>query len=413
MSAAPKYAGGSKARYLLLGATVYLVLLGLVMVYSASSVSGYIMFEDSMYHLKRHALFLGVGLLLMVLSQAVDYRKLALLAWPFLGVCLVALVLVLVTGSEIWGATRWLDLGFITVQPSEYAKLASLLVAALLLSQWRAGIIEAKQLAIRLLLVFSAVASLVMLQPDMGTTVIIAASIYLVLVLGRVSAALLAGMTAVGALGAFALMFLASYREERVLAFRDPWADPLGSGYQSIQAMLAFGSGGVDGLGVGMSKQKFSYLPAAHTDFIFAIIGEELGLIGSLSVVLAFGVITYAGFRIAFGSKDMFGRLVAGGLTGTIVIQAIINMAMVVGLMPVTGKPLPLVSYGGTAMTLTLICIGVILSVSSHGASGRATVRAPVRNKEHCSAHMDERRRDGGAHISSTGRRRSASARRT
>jgi len=412
MSAAPKYAGGSVARYLLLGATLYLVLLGLVMVYSASSVSGYIMFGDSMYHFKRHALFVGVGLLLLLLVRAVDYRGLSLFAWPFLGVCLASLVLVLAIGPERWGATRWLDLGFITFQPSEYAKLACLLVAALLLSQWRFGVIETKQLAIRLLLVFSAVTVLVMLQPDMGTTVIIAASFYLVLVLGRVSAALLAGMTTAGAAAAFALMFLASYREERVLAFRDPWADPLGSGYQSIQAMFAFGSGGIDGLGVGMSKQKFSYLPAAHTDFIFAIIGEELGLIGSLSVVLAFGVITYAGFRIAFGAKDMFGRLVAGGLTGTIVIQAIINMAMVVGLMPVTGKPLPFVSYGGTAMTLALICIGVILSVSSHGASGRSTVKTPARSKEHRGAYMDERRWDGGSHLPSAGRRRSASARR-
>ncbi|MCL5887295.1 MAG: putative lipid II flippase FtsW [Actinobacteria bacterium] len=408
MSAREGFCGGSRARYLLLGSTFYLLVLGTLMVYSASSVADYLRFEDSFYHLKRHILFVGIGLLMMYAASKVDYRFLRKAAWPFLGVCIAALVAVLAIGSMRWGATRWLDLGFITVQPSEYAKLACLLVAALSLSQWRARVITARQLTIRLGGAFAAVSSLVLFQPDMGTTVMIVSTLYFVLVLGRVKASLLAAGTALGIGAAGLLMFVASYREDRVLAFLDPWADPLGDGYQAIQSMLAFGSGGITGMGVGMSRQKFSFLPAAHTDFVFSIVGEELGLLGSLSVVLAFGVFTYAGLKIAFACKDSFGRLVAGGMTATIVLQAIVNMSMVIGLMPITGKPLPLVSYGGTAITLTLLSIGVILSVSSFGAkSQRLSAKRPL-IKEPTRASLDERRRNSGSHLPRIGTRAAA-----
>ncbi len=285
-------------------------------------------------------------------------------------------------------------------------------MAALSLTQWRARIIGDRELWGRLFVACGVVAALVMLQPDMGTMMSIAFSVCVVLFLGGVSVRLLALMTTVVISAAVLLVFSASYREERFFAFVDPWSDPLGSGYQTIQAMLAFGSGGIDGVGVGMSRQKFFYLPAAHTDFIFAIVGEELGLIGALSIVVAFGVFAYAGTRIALASKDPFGRLVAGGLTGMIVVQAIMNMAAVTSLMPVTGIPMPLVSYGGSSMTFTLACVGIILSVSSHGARRTRVATGPMRSKERAGAGVDERRRDGRPHLSGVDGGRTADRRR-
>ncbi|MDZ4180025.1 MAG: putative lipid II flippase FtsW [Coriobacteriia bacterium] len=383
-----------------MGSTVFLVLMGALMVYSAASVSDYVNFEDSAYHFKRQILFAGVGLVAMYLAQAFDFRLLRRLAWPIYFACVAGLTLVLTMGVGKWGATRWIDLGFMTVQPSEYAKLACVLVAAVLLEQWRNGSITGQRLAAGLFASCGAVVGLVMGQPDLGTTLSIAASVFVVLLLGGVSGRLLLAVATAGGLVATGFVFSAAYRAERFFAFLNPWADPQGSGYQSIQAMLAFGSGGIAGLGVGMSRQKFFYLPAAHTDFVFAIIGEELGLIGALSVVLAFGLFTYAGIRIALGCKDRFGRLLVGGLTGMIAIQAIMNMAAVTSLMPVTGIPMPLVSYGGSSMTFTLACIGIILSVSSHGMRQVGSKRSPVTDKEQASARADERRRNGRSHLS-------------
>jgi cell division protein FtsW len=199
-----------------------------------------------------------------------------------------------------------------------------------------------------------------------------------------------------------AMIMLKGYRADRFAAFVDPWADPAGGGYQIIQGLLAFGSGGLLGVGLGFSRQKFFYLPAAHTDFIFAIIGEELGALGTLAVVAVFGVLAWAGLRLALTTKDRFGRLVAGGMTVLIVTQAVMNMAAVTGLMPVTGIPLPLVSYGGSSMMFTLACVGLILSVAGGGRS-RASRRASASQipEETTVASTSERRRDGRPRLSS------------
>jgi len=201
-----------------------------------------------------------------------------------------------------------------------------------------------------------------------------------------------------------ALIFYESYRASRFLAFLDPGKDPQGAGYQIIQARLAFGSGGLLGLGLGMSRQKYLYLPAAHTDFIFAIIGEELGLLGTAAVVIAFGVMCYAGTRIAMWLKDPYGRLVAGGLTAMIVVQALINMGSVTGLMPVTGIPLPLVSYGGSSLVFTLGCIGLILAMTREGERAPARARSRVVDEEGSArARSGERRGNGGPRLSGAG----------
>lgn len=401
MSKKDTYAGGSKAHYLLLGSSVALLALGLVMIYSASSVSDYVNLQDSAFHMKQQAKWIVIGLALMLLARRFDYRRLAGFAWAFYGVSLAGLLAVLAFGVVGGGARRWLLIGPYSIQPSEYAKLACVVVTALLLVQLKRGEIRTSHFWSRLAVACGAVVLAVMLQPDMGTTMSIVLAVGLVLLIGGIGWGYLAALTVGGGALASLMIFIADYRLDRWTAFLDPRSDPQKTGYQSIQSMLAFGSGGVDGVGLGMSRQKFFYLPAAHTDFIFAIIGEELGLLGTLSIVAGFVVFAYAGVRIALGTKDTFGRLLAGGLTAMIVTQAIMNMAAVTGLMPVTGIPMPLVSFGGSSLTFTMLCIGIILSVSVHGTRAVRPVRQRTDNGGRPrSARSDERRRDSRTHLS-------------
>jgi cell division protein FtsW len=407
--------------YLLLGAVAFLVLGGLLMVYSASSVADYTQFKDSAYHLKKQLLVAIAGSVGLFVVSWWDFRgasrRSALLrpdmvAWSLWVVAFIGLVAVDVAGVGKWGATRSLALGPFFLQPSEFAKGACVLVTATLLVHWRRGALSDLQFAWRLVIAVMPIAVLVLLQPDMGTTVTILAAVFLTLLLGGVSGRLLA--VSLGAGGAFAAVLVrtADYRMERVMAFLDPWKDPTGAGYQIIQSLYAFGSGGAFGVGLGLSRQKYAYLPAAHTDFIFAIIGEELGVVGALSVVLAFFIFAYAGIRIALECKDPFGRLMAGGLTAMIVTQALMNMAAVTGLMPITGIPLPFVSAGGSSLVFTLGCVGLILSVARSKTSARMRLVRPMRTRESASERASERRRDGGAHLSRAERRTTAARRR-
>lgn len=361
-------AGGVHVRYALVLSTMALVAFGLVMIYSASSVADYVKLHDSAYHLRRQLIWIAAGIAALLFFDRFDYRNLRKLAWTGWWVVIGGLLAVRVVGDVVQGSRRWIDVGGFQIQPSEYAKLACVLVVAWVMTQYRQGKLPWGETVRKLLWCTVPVLGLVILQPDMGTTMAIALAVFATLVLGGLEARYIVGVSAAGvALAAFA-MFVEPYRAERFFAFLNPWKDAGDSGYQIIQGLLAFGSGGLSGVGLGLSRQKFLYLPAAHTDFIFAIVGEELGLLGTLSVVFAFGVFAYAGFRIATGSKDPFGRLVAGGLTAMIVMQAVLNMAAVTQMMPVTGIPLPLVSYGGSSLTFTLACIGMILSVSRYGA---------------------------------------------
>ncbi len=410
MAARRGYAGGPLPRYLLLGATLFLLLGGMVMVYSASSVAAYVNLQDSAYHLKRQVLGAGLGLVAMLAIMSVDYRRLRWTSTAIYGASLLGLALVLVMGVAKWGATRWLDLGPFTVQPSEFAKVGCVMVSALLIEQYRAGRITTTEFWRRLFVLVGVVVALVLLQPDMGTALAISITVYLMLILGGFRARVLGAIAAAGAATATALVVVAPYRVDRVFAFFDPWADPQGSGYQSIQAMYAFGSGGLDGVGLGMSRQKFFYLPAAHTDFIFAIIGEELGLVGTLAVVAAFVLLAYSGVRIALGARDAYGRLLAGGLTSMLVGQAAVNMAAVTGLLPVTGIPMPLVSSGGSSMTLTLLAIGIILSVSKYGV--RVERRGRPRVEESAVACVAERWGNRRSHLSCVDGGRSPARRR-
>lgn len=404
------YAGGALPRYLLLGSTLFLLLGGLVMVYSASSVADFVNLQDSAYHLKRQIVGALLGGVLLLVAMAVDYRKLKT-AGPALWLgSVLLLVAVLVMGVGKWGATSWIDLGPFTFQPSEAAKIACVMVVALLVHQFRAGRIDSGAFWRWTAVVVGVVVVLVMAQPDLGTTISIVGAVFLALLIGGVSLRWLGAALIGGLLVIAGLIVAAPYRMRRITSFIDPFADPQGAGYQAIQSLYAFGSGGLTGMGLGMSRQKFFYLPTAHNDFIFAIIGEELGLIGTLSVVAAFGAMAYAGFRIALGARDTYGRVLAGGLTAMLVTQAIINMGAVTGLMPITGIPMPLVSSGGTSMVFTMLCIGIILSVSTHGATALRGERSG--SKENAGARPVERRGDRRSHLSGIDGGRSAARRR-
>ncbi len=413
------------AAYVLMGATLFLVLVGLMMIYSASSVSDYVHNADSAYHLKRQLLFLGLGVVAMLFTSRLDLRYSSRgtgllrdperMGWAIWGASVIGLVAVLVVGVGKWGAQRWILIGPVPIQPSEFAKLGCILTAAVLLAEWKRREIDGRQLAGRLAFVLAPVVLLVMLQPDMGTTMSIVISMYLLLWLGDISGRLLISSATIGAVLAGLMIWIEEYRFSRLMAFLDPWKDPKGDGFQIIQSLLSFGSGGITGVGLGLSKQKFFYLPAAHTDFIFAIIGEELGLLGALAIVAAFAVFAYAGIRIALTAANNFDRLLAGGLTAMVVTQAMMNMAAVTGLMPITGIPLPLVSYGGSSLIFTLACIGLVLGVARRSTGARAAVRHAGQKSSGATsvrmAHEDghrgsdsafpvERRRDGRAHLS-------------
>lgn len=409
--------------YLLLGATFLLVVGGIIMIYSASSVADYVRYQDSAYHLKKQLLFAGLGTLALYAASMWDFRRRRsasdldirrpeVVSWGLWAISLVGLLIVEVMGVGKWGATRSIDLGFAYVQPSEYAKLGCVLVTAVLVVALRKGELAPKAFLQRLAGVLGPVVLLIMLQPDMGTTMSLIFAVVLVLWLGGIDMKWLGYAAAVGVPAAVAAIAFAGYRMERVTSFLNPWADPGDSGYQIIQSLYAFGSGGLFGEGLGLSRQKFFYLPAAHTDFIFAVIGEELGLLGALAVVIAFGLFAYAGMRIALACKDPFGRLLAGGLTSMIVVQALMNMAAVTGLMPITGIPLPFMSAGGSSLTLTLACVGLIVSVARHGGTAGVRLVRPSKTKGTERASTDEWRRDSRPHLSGADRGRSSDRRR-
>ena len=390
-----------------------MMLAGLVMIFSAASVSDYVHYGSSYHHLLRQTMWILIGSVVLVVLSRFDYRRLKSLAMTGWWIAFGLLITVQLLGVVRGGARRWIQLGPLgTLQPSEYTKLACVLLVAALVTEWWRGRLSEKQLLGRVAVFVGAAAVLVLLQKDLGTTVSIILSVAIVLFLGGLRLRWM-GVSAL-VLGAVAAIAIAvePFRVARLMAFADPFKYAQGKGYQSVQALLAFGTGGIDGIGLGLSRQKFFYLPEAHTDFILAIIGEEAGLIGTLAICCGFVLFTYAGFRIALGTRDTFGRLLAAGLTAMISTQAVMNMAAVTGLMPVTGKPLPFVSFGGSSMVFTMACVGLVLSVSRYGAASPRAVRSQPQDKESSGAFLDERRRNSRTHLSRSGGSRGAAERR-
>lgn len=351
---------------ILLGVVLLLVVLGVVMVYSSSAVKGYVQYDDPYHFTKMELIWVSMGLAAMLVTMQLDLKWLRKVAKPalFLAVGLLILVKVPGIGRTVNGADRWIGLGPLSIQPSEVIKLSMVLVMAHLLALDPLKIKSFRYGLLPILGLLGLIAGLIMLQPDLGTTLVIAGTTFFMLI---AVGARISHMVALGGAGlalVVAAIAAAPYRMRRILAFLDPWADPSGKGYQTIQALLALGPGGLFGLGLGQSRQKFLYLPENHTDFIFAMIGEELGFIGATFVVLLFFVFVWRGFRIGMGAPDVFSGLLAIGLTSMIGIQAMINMGVVSGILPVTGITLPFLSYGGTSLVFTMVGVGVLLNIS-------------------------------------------------
>jgi cell division protein FtsW len=383
---------------LLVLVTLALLAFGLVMVFSATSGSATVRSGNPMQYLMRQGIYAALGLAGMVVLARLDFRRLRLASTGLLGVAIGLLLVVLVVGNTVNGAKSWIGVGPLTFQPAELAKLAIVIWAAATLARRRPP-----QTTGELLKPWGAVlgliALLLMAQPDLGTLITIAVMVGGMLVIAGTPLRLL-GLTAAVIVGAgLFFTWLEPYRRARVFSFLDPWADPQGSGFQTVQALIGLGSGGIFGVGLGNGVQKIFYLPEAHTDMIFAIIGEELGLVGGIAVIAGFVLFAYAGFRIALACKDPFGKRLAAGITVLISGEAAINLAAVLGLAPLTGIPLPLVSYGGTALVTTLLSVGVLINIGRSHAVAQKLAAVP-----------DRSRGDSGSRPAGTGDRRSASA---
>ena len=353
--------------------TLGLVAFGLVMVYSATSASAALGDGDPMSFLKRQAVYALLGVVLMAAASRFDYHRLRYVAPPLLLVALGLCVAVLVVAPEINGARRWFLVGPASFQPSELAKLALCLFAAVYLAR-RSPPRTLGELARPLGSLTAIFCGLVLLEPDLGTTVTLCGMMLAVLLVAGVPVRLLmaASLLAVG-VGMIAI-WAEPYRRARIFSFLDPWSDAQGSGFQIVQAMIGIGSGGIPGVGLGEGPQKTLYLPEAHTDMIFAVVGEELGFIGSTLVIGAFAAFAVIGFRIALRCRDPFGKLLASGLTALVCGQAAINLAAVLGIAPLTGIPLPFVSYGGSSLVVLLAGAGILLNIAVNGKVVQARV---------------------------------------
>jgi cell division protein FtsW len=380
---------------LLVLVTLGLVAFGLVMVYSATSASAALGDGDPMSYLKRQSVYALLGVALMVVASRFDYHRLRYLAPPLLLVSLGLCAAVLVVAPEINGARRWFILGPASFQPSELAKLALCLFAAVYLARRRRPPQSVAELAKPLGLLTAIFCGLILLEPDLGTTITLCGTMFAIFLVAGVPIRplLVSAIVAVGV--GIAAIWTEPYRRARVFSFLDPWSDAEGSGFQIVQALIGFGSGGLTGEGLGESVSKVLYLPEAHTDMIFAVIGEELGLVGSLLVIGAFAAFAFAGFRIALRCKDPFGKLLAAGLTALVCGQASVNLAAVLGIAPLTGIPLPFVSYGGSSLVVLLAGVGILLNIAVNGEVVRARV-------------PDRSRRDSRARAAGPRRRRSA-----
>jgi cell division protein FtsW len=353
--------------------TLGLVAFGLVMVYSATSASAALANGDPAYYLKRQAVYACLGLVLMVALSRVDYRALRALAPALMVTSLVLLLAVLVLGRSANGARRWISFGPAAFQPSELAKVALAVWAAAYLARRRPPrtLSELWRPMGLLTVVFC---GLILVEPDLGTAIgIVVMLAAMLLVAGTPTRTLGAGLGIAGALGLLAV-WLEPYRRARLFSFLNPWQDAQGAGFQTVQAMIGLGSGGIFGVGLGQSVQKTNYLPEAHTDMIFAIIGEELGLVGATAVIAAYCAFAYAGLKIALDCRDPFGKRLATGLTALVCGQAAINLAAVMGLGPLTGIPLPFVSYGGSSLVVALACVGILLNIAGNAGAKRASV---------------------------------------
>ncbi len=358
--------GKRRFDFILLIVTLALVSIGIIMVYSTSAILAGDRFGDPYYFLKRQLLFAGIGLVLMTFMIFFNHEVLKKFAYPILISSILLLIAVLIPGigHRAGGAMRWIRIQSFSFQPSEFAKLGLIIFMAYFLTKKEEKIRSFSFGFLPTLLLSGLVIALVAKEPDFGAALFLAVMVFLLLFVSGARVIYIAGAILMSTPVVYYFLTRAAYRYKRLISFIRPWEDPTGTSFQIIQSFLSFGSGGLFGLGLGEGRQKLFFLPAPHTDFIFSVIGEELGLVGALIVVLLFFILTLRGIQISFSLEDRFGAYLALGITLMISLQAVINMGVVLGLLPTKGLPLPLVSYGGTSLITNLIGIGILLRLS-------------------------------------------------
>ena len=359
--------GKGKVDYLLLVLVLALVGFGIVMVYSTTAILAGDRFQDPYFFLKRQALYAGIGFVVMVFMMLFPYPVLRRFAYPILGFCVLSLIAVLIPGigHRAGGAMRWIRIQGFSFQPSELSKLGLVIFLAYFLTKKEEKIRSFSFTFLPTLLLSGLVIVLVLKEPDFGAATFLTAMVFLLLFVSGARVIYIAGSFLLAAPVAYYFLMSAAYRYKRLLSFIRPWEDARGASFQIIQSFLSFGSGGLFGLGLGEGRQKLFFLPAPHTDFIFSVIGEELGLFGALVLVLVFLIITLRGLRIAHSIEDRFGTFLALGITLMIALQAVINMGVVLGLLPTKGLTLPFISYGGTSLITNLAGVGILLQLST------------------------------------------------
>ncbi|MDP2941351.1 MAG: putative lipid II flippase FtsW [Candidatus Omnitrophota bacterium] len=349
--------------------TVILIAIGVVMIYSSSSIYAWERYKDSFFFLKRHLAFLAIGVFLAFLVMSMDYHKFRRIAKPLLLFSLFLLVLVLIPGigREVSGARRWFRFKFISFQPSELANLAIVIYAADFIARKGNEIKQFLKGFLPPICVLGVCALLILKQPDLGSTLAIGIVVFLMLFVAGVRGRYLFSCILAGLPLLYLLVFNVPYRRARILAFLNPWTDPRGTGFQIIQSQIALGSGGLFGIGLGHSRQKLFYLPAAHTDFIFSIIGEELGLLGTLTVIILYAIFIQQGLKIIKNAADKFGYFLALGLVSMISLKCAINIGVSCGILPTKGLPLPFISYGGSSFIFDMAAVGILINIARTG----------------------------------------------
>lgn len=337
-------------------------------VYSSSYVWAEFSYGDQFFFVKRQSLFVGIGLFTMVIVSHIPYTFWKENAKLILILCFILLVIVLIPGIGIvrGGAQSWIGVSAFSIQPSEFIKLGLILFLAERLAYFRKDILSLFKGFLPLLLLIFLAFGLIMLQPDLGTGVVLVLTCMTIIYVAGAKLRYFFSLAFIGVIGFALLIISAPYRVRRITAFLNPWEDPLGDGFQIIQSLYALGPGGLLGVGLGKSLQKHFYLPEPQTDFIFAIIGEELGFLGGCLVVALFAILLWRGTKVALKAPCLFSRYVSFGIVSMLTIQAMINLSVVIGLIPVTGITLPFLSYGGSSLTLTLASVGILLNISRH-----------------------------------------------
>lgn len=354
---------------LLVVPVVMLLIVGLGAMLSASSVVSIRETGDPLFYMKRQVLWVGLGLAAFVITTRIPYRFYQRVAVPIYVLAVAGLAATLTFGVVRGGARRWIEVGPTTVQPSEFAKLATVIVLAAILARKGPLLQKFGHFAVPVVTVVGSVSLLLLLQPDFGTALLIGGAAFSVMIASTAPIGYLAGVATIGGLLAVGGALGMDYRRARITGFLDPFADPLDGGLQAVQSLVALGTGSWFGVGLGASRARWSFLPNAHTDFIFAIIGEEIGFVGASLVLVLFAAFGFLGIRVALKAPDMFGRLLAVGIVGWLSLQALVNIGGVVGALPITGVPLPFLSSGGNAMLVNLAAVGILVNIARAGAT--------------------------------------------